>query len=142
LDHKLSGQKDQRLKKSELLRSRKLINSLFQNGYAFFHYPIQVVVIRKTYDADIPVSILFSVSKRKFKKAVDRNQLKRLMREAYRKNKTGLWNFLSKENYSLMIAFIYTGSKVMTYAQIENKVIDIQDHLMSLDVKEIPLSEE
>lgn len=62
------------------------------------------------------------------------------MREAYRKNKSELWESILNENYSLAIAFIYTGSKAMSYAQIEKKIIDIQQRLMAVDMSELPAS--
>lgn len=107
------------LKKHEILRSKKNIEELFKNGSSFFLYPYKVI-----YQPDAKAEnnqILFSVSKKYFKKAVDRNLLRRRMREAYRLNKS----ILTDEQFdslSISIALIYISKLKLPFTDIENKL--------------------
>jgi len=65
------------------------------------------------------------VSKRHFKKAVDRNRIKRLMREAYRLQKLPLQNILKEKKYSLQVFFIYTGNELPEYLLIKEKIATV-----------------
>lgn len=107
------------LKKHEILRSKKDIKELFENGSSFFLYPYKVHYIPQTKAENNMV--LFSVSKRIFKKATDRNLIRRRMREAYRLNKKDLANN-QNESLSLSIVLIYISKFKLPYAEIENKL--------------------
>src|SRR5471030_2413656 len=74
-------------KKEERLCNKKLIDELFHNGSSFLCYPFKASWLIIDEPRQIPAQILFSVSKKRFKRAVDRNLVKRRMREAYRLNK-------------------------------------------------------
>jgi ribonuclease P protein component len=107
------------LKKHEILRSKKDIKELFENGSSFFLYPFKVHILPSPNSQNNQV--LFSVSKRNFKKAVDRNLIRRRIREAYRLNK----NILAtdqKEQFSLSIALIYISRFKLPYKEIEDKL--------------------
>jgi len=74
---------------------------------------------------DNPVSTLqaaVAVSSRNFKKAVERNRVKRIFREAYRLQKLPLQNFLKEQNKSLIVFFIYTGKELPVFAEVHNKM--------------------
>jgi ribonuclease P protein component len=107
------------LKKHEILRSKKSIKELFNSGSSFILYPFKVQYLP---DFNSPNNqVLFSVSKRNFKKAVDRNLLRRRIREAYRLNKSLLLAD-EKEASSISIALIYIGKFKLPYAEIEDKL--------------------
>lgn len=112
---------DQSFQKSERLSSLKAIGELFsrQNSVnpSFLIFPYKVVykiVISESPEPQLPV-ILISVSKKKFKKAVDRNKIKRLTRESYRKNKTLL-------PVKIHIAFIYVGKVIPDLSLTEKSI--------------------
>lgn len=107
------------LKKHEILRSKKNIEELFKNGSSFFLYPYKVFFIPNPTAENNRV--LFSVSKKNFKRAVDRNLIRRRMREAYRLNKSTLLD-KQKETLSLSIGLIYISKFKLPYIDIENKL--------------------
>lgn len=126
--------------KKERLCSFQHQKLLFTHGNVFFCYPFRVVYLKlKTsnhpdpsdshiydpgYDMSLraPVKCLISVPAKKFKRAVDRNLIKRLMREAYRKNKSAFYAFLEKEGYDCLLAFVYSGNQILSYAELESKI--------------------
>ena len=124
----------QTFKKEERLHSKKLIGQLFARGDSFFVYPFKVIFLPVSENSSIPAQVLISVSKKKFKSAVKRNRIKRLIREAYRKNKQFLTNE-NPRNKTLLVAFIYVADTIMEYHDIEKKIILILQRLKSKDEK-------
>ena len=70
--------------KPEKLKSRKLIGKLFEDGKSVKKFPVRLVYLQTNHTSDFPVQAGFSVPKRNFKRAVDRNRIKRLIRESFR----------------------------------------------------------
>ena len=102
------------LGKSQRLKSRKLIQSLFAEGKSFHHFPLKVIWVQNNDSNTLQAG--FSVSSRLFKRAVDRNCIKRLMRECYRVQKVGLEKTLIQSEKSLAVFFIYTGKEKIAHA--------------------------
>lgn len=103
------------LPKTERLYKKKIIQELFEKGSSFYLYPFRVYFIQT---AEASNQVLFSVSKRNFKKAVDRNLIKRRMREAYRLNKSSI-----EGTSKLQIAYIYTAKEILPFTQIQAKTL-------------------
>ncbi len=122
LEIKTAGRKYS-FKKAERLCEKKSIGQLFKTGRSFFHYPFKVVFLPLNEQANYPAKILISVPKRNFKRAVDRNRLKRLIREAYRKNKHLLYGEGKDQSSVYLISFIYTATQLLDYQTIEKKII-------------------
>ena len=111
-----------KLRKPERLNKKKIIEKMFAGGSRSFSiFPLRVVWL-PVEELDAPVSILASVSKRRFKRAVKRNRVKRQIREAYRLNKTFLLTPLAEKGRRLAIAFIYLSDELMDSALIEEKM--------------------
>lgn len=114
------------LSKDERLYAEKRIEALFAGGASFIAYPLRVVYIARENESEseLPaISILISVSKKRFKRAVKRNRVKRLIREAYRLNKKELIDFARQSGKSFDIAFLYLKSELPTYAEIEKAIL-------------------
>ncbi|MBN2639378.1 MAG: ribonuclease P protein component [Bacteroidales bacterium] len=118
--------------KTERLHEKKLIHQLFSEGQSFFKYPFKVIFLSVKSENSPRAKVLVSVSKRNFKKAVDRNRIKRLMREAYRLNKHLLSpEYATPQNECLLIGFIYTGKTLPDFQETERKIILILQELVT-----------
>lgn len=106
---------NQKFPKAEKLKRQSQIKTLFTEGKVLKHYPIKLVF--SIVDAK-PNKVGVSVSKRSFKKAVDRNRIKRQIREAYRLNKANLKD--TKNSYAIM--FIYLSREKKEFADIQTAV--------------------
>ena len=116
---------DQTFKKIEKLKSQKLIEKLFSEGKSVAVYPLRLVYLETTFDDPVKIKTGVSVSKRNFKTAVARNRIKRLMREAYRLNKSNYLNNISGQ-YAFMILYIgKTGTDFQTISKKMNTLMDV-----------------
>ena len=102
--------------KSERLNKKKAIQELFDKGSSFYLHPFRVYFQKNT--AEAVHQVMFSVSKKNFKKAVDRNLLKRRMREAYRLNKGSL-----SGTSTIQMAYIYTAKEILSFKEIRDKLV-------------------
>ena len=93
------------LGKQERLKSKKLIEKLYAEGTSVKSFPLRMMFIQTTHTSSFPCQVGVSVAKRNYKLAVDRNRLKRLMRETYRLQKKIVYNNL-EEPYVFMISYI------------------------------------
>ena len=103
----------------EKLKSKKLIDLLFDKGKSVAANPIRMIYYKEDTARQMP-QVLFSVSKRNFKRAVDRNRIKRQMREVYRLHK-GLY-FKKGELNPYLLAFIYNAKEKIPYKVVEKKL--------------------
>ena len=120
---------DNTLKKSERLNSQLLINQLFAGGNASMAaFPLRVVYMKEEKKETVEgcekplVSILISVPKKRFRHAVDRNRMKRLVREAYRLNKYILWEALEGKDYRLALAFVCITDTLPTFYAVNKSM--------------------
>ena len=110
--------------KRERIVSKKLIEQLFSKGSSFSitAFPLRIVVMETArVTDDVPVQVLVSVSKRHFKHAVDRNRVKRQIREAYRHHKQILTDKVQQQQ-TLAIAFIWLADGLHESATVEKSV--------------------
>lgn len=103
----------------EKLKSKKLIEQLFLEGRSISVFPLRLVYLETSFSDNVKIKAGVSVSKRIFKRAVDRNRIKRLLREAYRLNKASYFNNITTQ-YALMI--LYIGKDKPTLDQVETKM--------------------
>ena len=105
--------------KAERISFQREIDLLFHEGTSFTVYPLRVIYIEKQPFSGAPAAILISVPKKRFKRAVKRNRLKRLIRETYRLNKNALWESLHLSGKGLLIAFIYIGNALCDFPAMD-----------------------
>jgi ribonuclease P protein component len=118
--------------KPERLCSIKTINTLFEDGNVFYTSLFKVVWKINSESLHFPAQAAFSVSKKGFRHAVVRNQIKRRMREAYRKNKYSLYKHLSEKNLSVSLFIIFRGNTTPDYSSVEKSVKDVIGKLIAL----------
>ena len=112
--------------KEERLCNKKLIDGLFHNGSSFLCYPFKASWMLTGSEQQFPVQVVFSVSKKRFKRAVDRNLIKRRVREAYRLNKqVQLYNSLVEADKKIALSLAYIGKEIASYDLIEKKMLKL-----------------
>ena len=123
--------------KAERICSKLIVDKLFAGGNTSMAvYPLRAVCM-PVEKGCVPVSILISVPKRRFHHAVDRNRMKRQVREAYRLNKSVLWQSLEGKPYSLAIAFICIADKPCASASVARSVKKILSRIEEQVVRKI-----
>lgn len=116
------------LSKDERLKRRLLIDRLFSGKASSLPaFPLRAVWLEVEGDYP-PISLLVSVPKKRFKRAVRRNRIKRQLREAYRHHKHSLWNTLAEKDRKLVLALIWLDNEMRDSTLIAQKV----EHLLSL----------
>ncbi|MCI9844501.1 ribonuclease P protein component [Flavobacterium pectinovorum] len=108
--------------KNERLKSKTTIGLLFSEGKSVSKYPLRLVYCLADENSEEKIKMGVSVSKKYFKKAVDRNYFKRVLRETYRLNKHLLWNNV-QQPYSVM--FFYQTKDKLSYEEINTKTIQL-----------------
>jgi ribonuclease P protein component len=126
------------LGKTERLKSRKAIDQLFANGKSFSIFPFKIMyatIGKNDINKNEPTTFLqagFTASSKKFKKAVDRNRIKRLMREAYRLQKNELQLLTKNQKLQLQMFFVYTGNELPNYNLIFEKMTNALIRLIKI----------
>lgn len=113
---------ENRFPKKEHLCGETTIENLYATGTSFFSYPLRVTYGWANENERVPLRCLVAVSKRKFKHAVDRNRVKRQMREGYRKSKLSLYHRLDLEDKHLYVAFQFVGQKIESTNFIQKRM--------------------
>jgi ribonuclease P protein component len=116
--------------KDEKLKSAKLIEQLFKEGKSVSKDGFTLVYLVTDIVSMYPARTGFSVPKKNFKHAVDRNRAKRLMREVYRTRKIVLYEKLVSVQKKLALMWVYKGKELPTYAQAESVMLDCLEKIM------------
>lgn len=132
-------------KKDEILRRKKIISRLFTEGSSFYIFPFKVFWLNMPLETVYPAQVMISVGKKSFKHAVQRNRIKRLVRESYRQHKNELYEYLSTQQQQCAIALIYTANVQTTFDDTNMKIKAIFKRLYiemnkKLNNPSIPLS--
>ncbi|MGQ1785204.1 MULTISPECIES: ribonuclease P protein component [unclassified Saccharicrinis] len=104
--------------KKDRLCSHSVIEELFAKGTSFVCFPFRVIYLSIDLPEDVPAQVMFSVSKKRFKRAVHRNLLKRRCREAYRLKRGELMEYLVKSDQHIAFAMIYISGEQLPFANI------------------------
>ena len=123
----------QTFSKNERLCSKILIDRLIESGKSFNHSPYRISWLPIA-ESSAPVKIVISVPKRSFKKAVDRNRLKRQIREVYRKEKQKIYDVLGDQpagqaGKKILVMIVYIAKTKMEFKELELKLIEALERL-------------
>ena len=118
-------------KKNERLCSAKAIEELYKEGKSFYTKSLKVIFLVHPENIQTPCSVVLSVPKRSFKRAVDRNLLKRRIKESYRVNKLTLYEGLIKNKVSLHLLVLYTPKEILLFDEINKNVIQALKTLLN-----------
>lgn len=119
--------------KKEKLKSQKLVEILFSEGKSLSVYPLRMVFLKTNDSENVTIKCGVSVSKRNFKNAVDRNRIKRLLRETYRLNKIKYFNNISS-SYAFMI--LYISKDGIDFDSLDKKMNLLLDKFLKLIAEE------
>ncbi|MCX6352839.1 MAG: ribonuclease P protein component [Bacteroidetes bacterium] len=119
-------------KKQERLCSRKIIDSLFTGGgvSSAFCFPLKAVWRVCALPENVPAQILFVVSKKNFKKAHDRNRIRRRLKEIYRLNKSNFFLPLAEKKLQLAVVVMYTSKEELDYSQLQQPLINLLNKIL------------
>ncbi|MBP2831123.1 ribonuclease P protein component [Aquimarina sp. U1-2] len=120
--------------KKERLKTNKIIEQLFSDGKSIAKYPVRLVYTKTYFEDEIPIKAAVSVSKRNFKKAVDRNRIKRILRESYRKNKY----LVPHTTHQFAFMFLYSGKEMPEYEVIVSKIHVILQQFVQKEMSSTP----
>jgi ribonuclease P protein component len=123
-------------KKEERLCNKKLIESLYHNGSSFLCYPFKASWLQVDDTMPYPAQVLITVSKKRYKHAVDRNLVKRRIREAYRLNKQSyLYQQLDEAGKRLVFSISYIGKDIVQFELMNKKMLKLLQQLSSEAIK-------
>jgi ribonuclease P protein component len=116
-------------KKEERLCSVKVIDTVFKEGNEIDYYPFKVLWIEAPDEGNYPMQLAIAVPKRNFKKATQRNLIKRRIREAFRLHKHPIYTALALAHKRLYVVFIYISKEELPFATLEKSIIALLEKL-------------
>lgn len=109
-------------KKIEKLKNKKLIEQFFESGQSVTAFPLKAMYLTTSFEDEVIVKVGISVSKRRFGSAVDRNRIKRLLREAYRLNRNDIFNNMTTQ---CAVMILYIGVEKPSFEQIDSAMVNL-----------------
>ena len=129
------------LPKYERICKENDIQALFDKGVGVSVYPYRVIYLfRRDESRPVTVRLLVSVSKKRFHHAFKRNRVKRLVREAWRKNKAELYEICQRDNISVDVALVYTATVIHSYEEMSVKTKKVVNELIKNHEKHHPVT--
>ncbi len=119
-------------KKTERLCSKKKIEFLFSDGCSILHYPLKLTFVKTAEPEEVACKVIISVSRKRFKKAVHRNRIKRLLRESYRLNKPPFISQLKEKNLNIYLAISYVANTELSFNEIKESMSHGLNHVLNL----------
>ena len=113
------------------LCSRKMIDRLFKEGKQLRAFPLTVYYLESESTEKVPFQVVLSAPKRQFKRAHDRNYVKRLMKEVLRREKQPLEDLLNAQQKQLALFIVYGNKEVLSYPELEKSVRKLLGKLLA-----------
>ena len=110
-------------KKEERLYGRVALDAVYLSGKHFSNSYFKFIFLKVEVGDEPPCRVVFSVPKKNFKKAVDRNRIKRQMRETYRLQKHHFYQQLSEKKTQLHLYVIYSGKRLISFADLQESLV-------------------
>ena len=117
--------------KKEKLCSKLMMDKLFRSGGSFKEFPFRVIHI-PVQEMDVTAKVLITVPKKRFRKAVHRNKIKRQIREAYRLNKNDLLENWRQQGKYFALAFVYIGNRIPVHSELNETMQRVLHRLKSV----------
>lgn len=117
--------------KKERLCSKFIIEKLFNEGKVLYEFPFKAFWLPINLPEEVPVQSVINVSKKRFKRAVKRNLLKRRMREAFRLNNHKFYNSLQLQNKQIALMILFNNNSILDFAVIQDGMIKLLDKLIA-----------
>lgn len=124
------------LNKEERLKSRKFIETLFsKDAFSITDFPLKLLWREVSFPVNQSIQTAFSVSQKNFRRAVDRNRIKRLMKESFRLNKFIVYDVLKGKKKQFILMWLYTGKELPEQNLVSGKIILILNRLSTMILK-------
>ena len=118
--------KSNTLNRNEMLKSDIQIDLLFKNGIRLNKHPLKIILFPLSESKQQnPCSLIVMASSKKYKKAVVRNRIKRVLKEIYRKNKSLFYPYLTQNNKKCLLGIMYNGNEIPTFEEVQFSMISL-----------------
>lgn len=116
--------------KDERLSSKKAIEAVFGSGNSLTAFPFKLLWNNKNEDSDYPAKVVFIIPKKNFKRAVDRNKVRRRLKEIYRLNKAAWYECLKSKKLSIELAILYLPKDILEYDALNKYWVQAMEKFM------------
>jgi len=128
--------KSNALKRNEMLKSNIQIDLLFKNGLRLSKHPLKIILL-PIYgsEQENPCALIVMASAKKYKKAVTRNRIKRILKEVYRNNKSLFYPYLTENNRKCLLGIMYNGNEIPIFDEVEKSMVSLLKRIPEMHEK-------
>jgi ribonuclease P protein component len=124
------------LKRNDMLKSKIQIDLLFKNGVRLSKYPLKIILLPVNDSIQQkPCSLIVMASANKYKKAIVRNRIKRLLKDIYRNNKSLFYPYLTQYNKKCQLGIMYNGNEIPTFGEVEESMVSLLKRIPEMHEK-------